>query len=351
MSLESLKESVVKYKTFVEMNPMVAKEVETLLRWISYLMSGRVDNSHIVSELIYSASNLLQLLNDYILRKAAGIEFTLNSTPEVEHLQIFLTVVEYIQVFSEFLAKRFSGEFGKWITIAIIQTTKAVIKLVLLFKYDRGIQCQLPIIPLERRTDLPLSKNCATPKCSSKDEVDEVNNSSTLKLKRSGRVMRSLETAPPRSKRTWMLPIDPKRDLVERQRKNAPPTPLNDVQKMGELLHIVRPVAHVFAMGGFGEQAWTPYLLSLGMDVASLHLLTSTNKPWNSKEKIEIGQRSIALLFYLLRSPFFDKYTKIKLLKILRLLADNIPLFGRLIRPFINYLPEWQKTYFYVWVM
>lgn len=128
------------------------------------------------------------------------------------------------------------------------------------------------------------------------------------------------------------------------------------------------------------DQLWTPYLVSLGLDLFSLRLLQgdnsnflknnfldennilqvidlSTNKSkndniddiWNWSEKIEIQRRYLSLFMYLLRSPFYDRHTKQRLIRILTIFANYIPIFGRLVRPFILYLPEWQQIYFNVW--
>lgn len=58
--------------------------------------------------------------------------------------------------------------------------------------------------------------------------------------------------------------------MINRSKANAPPTELDDNQVLAEVLHIIRPVAHLGAMAAFGQMAWTPYLLSLGLDVTSL---------------------------------------------------------------------------------
>ena len=142
------------------------------------------------------------------------------------------------------------------------------------------------------------------------------------------------------------------------------------------MIHILRPVAHLAAgavAGGLDK--WSPYALSFSLDMVSLGLLHGSNfkaenllnliayrptssrddptdpvdQVWNWSEQNEIERRYFSLFMYLLRSPFYDQYTKERLLRLLSLFANNIPLFGRLLRPFIAYLPEWQQVYFYVW--
>lgn len=270
--------------------------------------------------------------------------------------------------------------------------SRAVIRLILVLKYKQGLQRSNPVLPLDRRSDLiclqrnhnrtlksnqrerseePVagpsteavgngtamgaegrSSSDTVPGTSGEKKSDQQEDS-TITLKRSGRVMRTLESAPNRGQRTWSLPgvTDPRmRQLVDRTKKDAPPSDLSEIQLYGELIHILRPLAHLVSMGLFGPTAWPPYLVSLGMDVTSLKLLHEPrDKIWNLAESIELGQRSFALLLYLLRSPFYDRYTKERILRFLYFCSEKIPIFGRLIRPMVDYLPEWQKTYFYVW--
>ena len=322
------------------------------------LTASKYNSSHLLSEFLYSSANLMQLLNDNILRKAANIGINVDAT--VSHLQTLLQVLEYTSVLTEYSANRFASDFGRWIIIGCFQVAKAVIKLILLLKYKQGLTSTNPVLPLDRRTDLIClqrnhNRNNTNPKHVAEEEEERESNESsesTVKLKRSGRVMRTIDQAPSRGQRTWMLPnVDPRfRQLLEKNRKDAPPSHLTDSHILAEILHITRPVVHLTSVAIFGPVAWTPYLLSLGMDLTSLKLLHEPHdKIWNLKERVELGQRSFALLLYLLRSPFYDRYTKERILRILSSMANKIPLFGRLIQPMVTYLPEWQKTYFYVW--
>lgn len=314
---------------------------------------------------MYSSSNLLQLLNDSLLRKTLPAK--VDVPVAVTHLQTLLQVLEYTSVLTEFGANAFAPKFGKWILIACFQVAKAVIKLLLLLKFKQGLQRTNPILPLDRRVDLitvptpsPVHANGEVEQLpetqsdteAAAGEAGTSSDSSVVTLKRSGRMMRTLDQAPTRDKRTWILPNgDPRfQQLLGRTRKDAPPSPLTEHQTLAEVLHIMRPVAHLTCMGLFGPMAWTPFFVSLGMDVTSLKLLHEPHdKMWNMSESIELGQRSFALLLYILRSPLYDRYTKEKIVRILSTLANRIPLFGRLISPMVSYLPEWQKMYFYVW--
>ena len=100
------------------------------------------------------------------------------------------------------------------------------------------------------------------------------------------------------------------------------------------------------------------------MDCSSLSL----HGPLDSladRERSELVRRRLALLSYLLRSPLYDRRSKVRpgllsapddvlVLQVLIswLLArvrDTVPGLGSLAGAALKYLPEYQQVYFYVW--
>lgn len=329
-----------RYYNFLIKNPLVASEIEVGLKWMSYIAAGRFSHSPVITELIHSVSNLLTLFNDNILRKAANIPVHDNAI--VEKLQNCLSIIEYSEVFAEVAAHRLVGKQGRWLIIIALQMLKTVIRLLLLLKYREGIQHSPSVPALNRKVDIP--ELCEDDK---EAEIDGAakNVEVSLTLKRSGRVVRTLDAAPPLVSRSWKLPkIAENIKLCYRN-----PSRLLGKQLAGEVLHVCRPLAHLLSMGAFGESSWKPWLLALGIDAASFHLLQNGN--FNRAEKLEISRRALSMIVYLLRSPFYNHYSKIHILNSLMTIADNVPLSGILLRPIIEYIPEWQRIYFYTWAL
>jgi peroxin-16 len=71
----------------------------------------------------------------------------------------------------------------------------------------------------------------------------------------------------------------------------------------------------------------------------------------NVEEREEMKRRTLMMLMYLLRSPFYDRYSKEKLLFFLGILAHKVPGVRLIARPLLEYLPVWQQIYFYVWAV
>jgi len=74
-----------------------------------------------------------------------------------------------------------------------------------------------------------------------------------------------------------------------------------------------------------------------------------SSKKYSHIEAKELKRRYIGLLFYLLRSPFYDRYAKSRLSTLLEKVSDSVPLATYLIEPVSGYLPAWLDIYFYNW--
>lgn len=275
-------------------------------------------------------------------------------------LQSFLNIIEYLQIFFEYGGLTLAKERGKWIVVTLIQVIKATIKLVLLLKYKQGIQKRFPVFSLDRKKiqidfvdngKFGTNVNGTNGK-QVKEQLDNYHNSinfAKCNVLKSGRIIRKLECSPKQGKRTWQLPKKTSlyKHLVE-TRLNVPPTKLNDMQTFGEIVYIVKPLAHLGAMHLFGQLSWYPFVISLSMDLFNIVVLKSTENRLNRTEVNELYIRKSHLLLYLLKSPMFDNHTKSRIIAIMRAASNNIPVFGRLLVPFIEYLPTYQRVYFHV---
>ncbi|XP_077516980.1 peroxisomal biogenesis factor 16 [Amblyomma americanum] len=315
-----------RYREFVKANPALASELETVLRWISYFTAGRFGKSAVIAEFLYSSSSLLTLLNDLILRHAANVPLHLDRA--VERLQSCLAMVEYVEVFAELAALHLRGDLARWAAVAIVQTLKACIRLVLLLYHRQGLQCSPSVAPFDRRLitcDPSASQPC-------------------YELRHSGRTLRTLAAAPPTSRRQWRPPAAPSCSSG-----NGSPKPLRGAQLAAEVAHVVRPLAHLSALGLCGRSSWTPWLMAAGLDVASLQVLSRTRASMQPRERLELSRRLLQLTLYLVRSPFYERLSQRRIALALHALGDTVPLLGLITRPLADYIPEWQNTYCHNW--
>lgn len=326
-------------------DPAISTRLEALLRVLSYVVPGRFVASQEIGELLYSSSNLLALLHDYIFRSHITLP-KLPGTEAEKRLLMYLSVIESVEVFFEMTAHTLWDDIGKWLIVLLIQLSKVGIRLLLLLKNQPKLQ-KYPLIPLLNRqlvAEGARKQNIQTEKeetFGKQDGLGTPGEDHVWQGERSGRYIRSLSSTPPNGFRSWKLPKFP----VGREN----PTVLNNAQFYAEILHVIRPLLHMTSMFAFGEKSWKPWLLSLFTDTASLAIHTRCNRRLTSMEKTEISRRLMLLLLYLLRSPFYDNHSKVKILFVMNGLANRIPLISYVIRPLLQYLPWWQRTYFYNW--
>ena len=351
-----------KYEKMVIEEPERVAKLESTLNLMSFVLPGQFKSSELLSELVYFATRMLSLLHDVIYRKKFSLLHGFLWTDKT-YLELSVTVLEYVEAFIELGAGRLWGEAGKWIVVFVLHIFKAVLKMVLLYSFDSGIQTS-PSLPFVReKFDLENKEQSKIPgeQQDSPDADSELTQawkeanehgqgkSDVWSGKRSGRVIRSLSNAPPNGFRDWKLPSkttpkDSENALDYYTLKGK----LNNQEKTAELAFILRPIAHLSSMFVFGEKSWKPWLLSMAIDVSSLHCLQS-KKVLYKMERDELFKRKASMLVYLLRSPFYDKYSKAKIMTMLTSLGGKVPGLGLICKPLLEYLPVWQRMYSHTW--
>lgn len=310
---------------------------------------GRISDSPVVSELIYSLSNLLVFYNDRIIakdRKAKGEkvpgEIEGNSSGFCYRLKVMLTTLEYCEVFIEISARRFFGQKGKWVIVASLQLLKAAGRFFIL-KHSTEQIISSPALPVINRRALNKNKNASKlkggcPPAENKTSLDEHN--FTFKLKRSGRMVRKVEGAPPLQYRSFKI----NEELESIQKAQVP-----KILLQAEYLYIAKPLIHLVSMGVFGEKSWKQYVVALAMDMASINMYRKNRHLMTKQQQVILSHRCINLLLYLMRTPLYESFTQSRLDRILGFVANHVPIAKMVAGPLREYIPHWQSTYYYLW--
>ncbi|XP_022918788.1 peroxisomal membrane protein PEX16 [Onthophagus taurus] len=325
------------YKNWIIKNPDKGSDFETTAKWISYFIAGRINNSHIVSELVYCLSNLLVFFNDRLIREGKNL---LGPLENGNKLKEWMTVLEYSEVFLELSGQKLWGNKGRWFIVVCTQIIKCLSRFILIKKYKEKI-IQSPPIPILDRMNL-------TPELTEEESVDvnkEVE-SASFTLKQSGKVIRKVDSNLSRI-RDWNPVVSNSQvdSILEKD--------LAGRQFIAEMLYITKPIIHLCSSACFGYNTWKPWTLSLFMDITSLHLyytcMQMKRGALTRKQRIQLSKRTLLLIMYILRSPFYEKHTQSPIENILKGLGNNIPLMGIISQPLLNYLPFWQSNYAYIW--
>ncbi|XP_043494711.1 peroxisomal membrane protein PEX16 [Polistes fuscatus] len=327
-----ISELISSYKHWVQCNPQLLADLESTVRCFSYFTAGRYNNSTLASELIYSIPNLIELFNDLLI---SGGKYMNSKIPKLQlKINIWLTVLEYTEALFEVSAHRIWGKSGKWLIITFIQIFKAVMRLCLIHVYKENVIKSPSIKPLNKK------------KINQADDKD-IKMKEGFQLKRSGIVVRSIKTSRSIETRVW-TPISSMRDENENV-DNAFVS--KRMLMLAETLYIIKPLFHLGCLSATGKTNWQPWFLSLIIDLSSLQLFSHYGKAaaLNKEEWNEIYQRKLSILLYILRSPFYDTYSRLKIITILNILSKKVPLAKLLTEPIEKYLPHWQQMYFYMW--
>ncbi|CAK1588425.1 unnamed protein product [Parnassius mnemosyne] len=314
------------YKRWVINNPGIVTDVETVATWSSYFIAGKINKSPIVSELVYSVSKLVSLFNDRLIKDAYDSEIPYYGLRE--QVKLWLTVIHYCEVFIELVVKNKWGSRGKWTAATLLQVFKCSSALILLYRFKELPIQHPPILALQRK------------KFMEGKDTDE-NTNAFFTLRRSGRIIRRIDGAPPVALRDWQ-PIKIKEDKMNINSE------INDLVH-AELIHILKPLIHLAAMRLFGTKAWKQWLIALGLDLASLKLYNRHIKELSYEQRLEISRRKLSLILYLLRSPMYNGYSKSVIENVLTSASNKISLISFICNPVIQYLSHWQDIYFYMW--
>lgn len=358
-SIQDVKKS---YSGYVAKNPEMIAQMEKTLKAISYIIEyipRDYDNFVFVSELLNSANSLFTYVNDCILKGTAKFQLGENDPIQIVKLiERWIAIVEFTQAFVEMTAHRLGGRGARWAIVVLISLIKSAMRLVLLHGFKPHIQSHPIAKFLDRAT---LSQNPGDVTC---NQPGKKSKPFVYVGRRTGHVMRTLDSTPVKDEKAiWemsnsqaALGLDGKAVGSSFPTPPGSPTQLNKTERIGETLHILRPLIHLIGVGFFGDQSSIPWLAALVTDASSHTLLSGhvrgklkTSLRFNSEERQELRRRALIIAFYLLRSPIYDRFTKTKILKVIQALCDHVPLARYVLEPVARYLPAWQQVYFYVW--
>jgi len=262
--------------------------LESTLRGLLFLMPGGYQDSPLRTEAGYAAVSLLSLYHDLVFirffqKQPQQARLILRKIPQgpLFPISTALTVCSNVELLLEIIAWKYWRKSGKWTVVILIECFKSLL----------------------RANALAIS---------------------------GGRML--------------VQQILPNREIM--MSENRPPLVTSTPtfrRFVGELLYVIRPLVYVILLLWKGRKSWLPWILSLGVDGAS-RLCIGSSTHLSDIEKDEVARRTVQMLYYILRSPFFELYiNRLDFLKSIQ----SIPLLGVLFKSMLEYVTVYRRYYFY----
>ncbi|KAL9110873.1 MAG: hypothetical protein Q9227_004673 [Pyrenula ochraceoflavens] len=187
------------YATFVTKNSSSVSQIESALRSLTYLLPSAAPNTtdsaltsangtsipilprsssaarrsllstELASELVYSITQLLSLYHNHLLRRSLNFlpdsripkptlhsrytKYWTSRSPLYARLATVLQCIQYTELLWEMVAKRRGGESSRWRIVVVLESLKAILRLVLM-RLTKGRPTLDPPLP-EREEPLP----------------------------------------------------------------------------------------------------------------------------------------------------------------------------------------------------
>ncbi|KAF9922780.1 Peroxisomal membrane protein pex16 [Linnemannia zychae] len=354
-----------KYETFIFKNASQISSIESTLRSLTYILPGRFDDADLASEALFSTLNLLGIYHDTILTKhVASLPVTHRPTPSplnrytrdwqsssltYKRIAMVLTVIQYTEVLIEMGVQKKWGQQYKWRVVTALEAIKAAGRLTLLRLTNQRMI--MHPIHTERDVDPSTLADLAEAEQAVKEShwTGSRTGSTRLQLsavQKNGKAGKTDVTEFLLSKVLTPDVVRKPRDLVGR---------LSGLGAIGEYMFVLRPLIYVLAMRKYGQKSWYPWFLSLAIELTSRSCIKNflASRPGGGRsgsgtllEKDEMKRRLWLLLYYFLRSPFYDRFTKERLHNFCET-ASKKPLISLVAGIVRDYQPLWESVYFY----
>ncbi|XP_063717229.1 peroxisomal membrane protein PEX16-like [Symsagittifera roscoffensis] len=336
-------------------NQKMCSRVESTLRLLSYFLARKqFAGARPISELMYSASSLINNLLSQISNPHALYKSLYNNRL-FKSLKMALSALECFEVFFEVsVSEAVSGDNLRWTFIAVIEAVKFAIGLFLLLEPKL-----YPRIKCGSNQDFN-SDGDERPETVA-DDHSQRSEHEILTMPRSKIRIRTIAGAAKEKTRTWKLNVDQKHPM-ERKTKKLSTSPgdepaLNTYQYAAEALYLSRPIMFLASRYISGGDSYKPWFVSFVTEMSSLilhdfglHVRKETCGQLASEgERKELKRRTTLMLLYMLRSPFYENICEQNLTAAFLVITSCIPGSYIILKPLMDYLPQWQKAYFNVW--
>ncbi|CAM0948444.1 unnamed protein product [Alopecurus aequalis] len=272
------------YKQWVLKNRELVRSLEFLANGVTWILPERFGNSEVAPEAVYALVGIVTCVNQEILIETPTTDY---SAAHRKRWALVVAILRDAEAVVEVAAQHFVGDDRKWSFLAVTEAAKACVRFA---AFRESGYSRMLLQGGEQQVE---------------DEApDSTIGGSMNGHGQNGKSAKSpmlQSTAAVVSGRLFML---------------------------GEAVHIFRPLLNVLMMTKFGTRSWTPWLVSLALEVTSLGIHSHLKHRLSSAEREELKRRKMMMwVLYAVRDPFFAIYTQHHLEKAHKAL-NSVPLFN-----------------------
>ncbi|CAK7347983.1 unnamed protein product [Dovyalis caffra] len=355
-------EAMEAYKKWVRRNKDYVHSLDSLANGLTWLLPERFSDSEIGPEagfvklwhIITAILGIITAINEHVIdttqaqMHAGPVER--NSFP----YSLCISAIKDLETLVEVAAQHYYGNDKKWNFIAVTEATKVLVRLAL-FR-NSGYKMLLhggETSNIEKHSDFSsLQHNDRVfPK---RGPHNGSNGQSPWNLE--GRALSALsrfgENARMGSDPVWLRRVQHQQAIME------PPPPVIERPTLSAILSEKGVRGHYFSWERkYGIRSWIPWFLSLAVDTIGVGFLTHVTQSRDggkeqhfhltAAEKDELKRRKLLWALYLMRDPFFSKYTWQRLDSTEKLL-EPVPIVGLLTAKIVELVVGAQTRYTYM---
>ncbi|PKA66416.1 Peroxisome biogenesis protein 16 [Apostasia shenzhenica] len=360
-----------RYKRWVRKNREFVHSLESLANGVTWLLPERFSNSEIGPEAVYSFLGIVGAVNQHIIDTNPAKCPPWGSEEQSLPLSLCISILKDLETVVEVAAEHFHGKEGKWNFLVTLETMKALARLASF--HNSGYQMLLQggeVVNAEHLPEATGAYQRAYRNPGVSDKYHGLDNFHRLNVQippgLQGRAMAALSRFGDKAR----MATDPSRFNGFRH----VPEPALSFKKrtfyevlsqkgvygmffmLGEVLSILRPLIYVSLIRKYGILSWKPWFISFAVDLTGMSfLLSSTNSGGRTGEKLyhlstserdEIKRRKLIWALYVIRDPFFTKYTRHHLETADKYLS-HVPFVGFLTGKIVELLVVAQTRYTY----
>ncbi|XP_077246575.1 peroxisome biogenesis protein 16-like [Tasmannia lanceolata] len=307
------------YKRWIRKNRKCVHSVESIANGMTWLLPECISGSEIKPEAVRAILGIITSVNQHIMNTDQA-NMKRDYREPLFPWSLFISALKDVENLVEVMAQEFYGDDSKWNFIAVTEATKALARLAL-FR-DGGYKMLLnggQLTNVEEGRDASESdqgigsfaKPGGNHGCNP-THLEGKDLSAMSKFGENDNMVSDPTLEPP-----TMMIEKPTLSTIWSEKGLSGASFVT-----GEVLFILRPLIYVVFVRKYGVRSWIPWLLSLAVDLTGTGILSHVTNlglssrsienpfPLSTFEKNEVKKRKLLLAFYLMRDPFFSKYTR-----------------------------------------